>query len=110
MTGNSATVLHFFRHREHIACVLVTFAEPFGTEGRGGYFDEFGIIRDIMQNHLLQILCLVAMEKPPSGEQTLILLSATLTIQAKPIKLKKNKDNKVQNRERISLPEFVHFA
>ena len=50
------------------------------------------------------------MEKPPSGEQTLILLSATLTIQAKPIKLKKNKDNKVQNRERISLPEFVHFA
>lgn len=29
--------------------------EPFGTEGRGGYFDEFGIIRDVMQNHLLQV-------------------------------------------------------
>ena len=40
--------------------------EPFGTQGRGGYFDEFGIIRDIMQNHLLQVLCLAAMEKPPS--------------------------------------------
>merc|ERR1712141_201989 len=45
---------------------VMTFKEPFGTQGRGGYFDEFGIIRDIMQNHLLQILCLTAMEKPPS--------------------------------------------
>lgn len=34
--------------------------------GRGGYFDEFGIIRDVMQNHLLQMLSLVAMEKPAS--------------------------------------------
>lgn len=42
----------------------ITFKEPFGTEGRGGYFDNFGIIRDVMQNHLLQILSLVAMEKP----------------------------------------------
>ena len=35
--------------------------------GRGGYFDEFGIIRDIMQNHLLQVMCLAAMEKPASN-------------------------------------------
>jgi len=28
----------------------ITFKEPFGTEGRGGYFDEFGIVRDVMQN------------------------------------------------------------
>lgn len=34
--------------------------------GRGGYFDEFGIIRDVMQNHLFQVLCLTAMEKPAS--------------------------------------------
>ncbi|KAF4530042.1 hypothetical protein B566_EDAN016338 [Ephemera danica] len=53
-------------NREHIASVLISFKEPFGTQGRGGYFDEFGIIRDVMQNHLLQILCLVAMEKPAS--------------------------------------------
>lgn len=53
-------------NRENIASVLITFKEPFGTEGRGGYFDEFGIIRDVMQNHLLQILSLVAMEKPVS--------------------------------------------
>lgn len=53
-------------NRENIASVLITFKEPFGTHGRGGYFDEFGIIRDVMQNHLLQILSLVAMEKPTS--------------------------------------------
>ena len=35
--------------------------------GRGGYFDEFGIIRDIMQNHLLQVMCLAAMEKPATN-------------------------------------------
>ncbi len=45
---------------------MISFKEPFGTQGRGGYFDEFGIIRDIMQNHLLQIVCLAAMEKPAS--------------------------------------------
>lgn len=53
-------------NRNNIASVLITFKEPFGTQGRGGYFDEFGIIRDVMQNHLLQILSLVAMEKPVS--------------------------------------------
>ncbi|KAH8298586.1 hypothetical protein KR018_002325, partial [Drosophila ironensis] len=53
-------------NRENIASVLITFKEPFGTQGRGGYFDQFGIIRDVMQNHLLQILSLVAMEKPVS--------------------------------------------
>ncbi|GBP23110.1 Glucose-6-phosphate 1-dehydrogenase [Eumeta japonica] len=53
-------------NRENIASVLISFKEPFGTEGRGGYFDDFGIIRDVMQNHLLQILSLIAMEKPTS--------------------------------------------
>ena len=39
---------------QYISNVQITFKEPFGTEGRGGYFDEFGIIRDVMQNHLIQ--------------------------------------------------------
>jgi glucose-6-phosphate 1-dehydrogenase len=55
-------------NRENIASIQISFKEPFGTQGRGGYFDTFGIIRDIMQNHLLQILCLVAMEKPVSSK------------------------------------------
>lgn len=52
--------------RQHISNVQITFKENFGTEGRGGYFNEFGIIRDVMQNHLLQVLTLVAMERPIS--------------------------------------------
>ncbi|CAI9261697.1 unnamed protein product [Lactuca saligna] len=50
--------------RNYIRNVQFIFSEDFGTEGRGGYFDNYGIIRDIMQNHLLQILALFAMETP----------------------------------------------
>jgi len=53
-------------NRHHIKNVKITFKEDFGTEGRAGYFDTFGIIRDVMQNHLMQILSLVAMECPVS--------------------------------------------
>ena len=53
-------------NRDNISNVQIIFKEPFGTQGRGGYFDQYGIIRDIIQNHLLQLLCLVAMEKPCS--------------------------------------------
>ncbi|KQK21299.1 glucose-6-phosphate 1-dehydrogenase, chloroplastic [Brachypodium distachyon] len=52
--------------RDYIRNVQLIFSEDFGTEGRGGYFDNYGIIRDIMQNHLLQILALFAMETPVS--------------------------------------------
>jgi glucose-6-phosphate 1-dehydrogenase len=53
-------------NRQHISCVRIVFKEDFGTQGRGGYFDKFGIIRDVMQNHLMQIVSLVAMEPPVS--------------------------------------------
>lgn len=46
--------------------VEISVTEAFGTEGRGGYFDDVGIIRDVIQNHMLQILALVAMEEPKS--------------------------------------------
>ncbi|KAF5012223.1 hypothetical protein FDECE_1711 [Fusarium decemcellulare] len=62
--GNSFLGATWNRH--HIDNVQITFKEPFGTEGRGGYFDEFGIVRDVMQNHLLQVLTLLAMERPIS--------------------------------------------
>mmetsp|Transcript_61101 Transcript_61101/g.90640 ORF Transcript_61101/g.90640 Transcript_61101/m.90640 type:complete len:576 (-) Transcript_61101:392-2119(-) len=56
--------LEWMWNRNAIKAVILTFKEPFGTEGRGGYFDQYGIIRDIMQNHLLQVLTLLAMEPP----------------------------------------------
>ncbi|KAF0697676.1 Aste57867_11647 [Aphanomyces stellatus] len=51
-------------NRNYISSVMITFKEDIGTQGRGGYFDSYGIIRDVMQNHLLQVLSLVAMEPP----------------------------------------------
>lgn len=53
-------------NRQHIKNVQVIFKEDFGVEGRGGYFDEYGIIRDVLQNHLLQVMALVCMEQPLS--------------------------------------------
>lgn len=52
--------------RRRLATSQIIFSEPFGTEGRGGYFDQYGIVRDVIQNHLLQILALFAMEPPVS--------------------------------------------
>lgn len=51
-------------NRHCIASVQIVFKETLGVEGRGGYFDEYGIVRDVMQNHLLQMLTIVAMERP----------------------------------------------
>jgi len=50
----------------HIRNVQITAAEHVGAGGRGGYYDRAGALRDMMQNHLLQLLCIVAMEPPPT--------------------------------------------
>ena len=53
-------------NRSLVESVRILWQEEIGVEGRGGYFDQYGIIRDVMQNHLLQILALVTMERPAS--------------------------------------------
>jgi glucose-6-phosphate 1-dehydrogenase len=50
----------------HIDHVQITVAETVGLEGRAGYYDKAGALRDMVQNHMLQLLCLVAMEPPSS--------------------------------------------
>jgi glucose-6-phosphate 1-dehydrogenase len=52
----------------HIDHVQITVAETLGVEGRGAYYDNSGALRDMVQNHMLQLLCLVAMEPPSSLE------------------------------------------
>ena len=52
----------------HIDHVQVTVAETLGVEGRGDYYEEAGAMRDMVQNHMMQLLCLVAMEPPNSLE------------------------------------------
>jgi glucose-6-phosphate 1-dehydrogenase len=53
-------------NREHVVHVQVTIAEDFGVEDRGRFYDAVGAMRDVIQNHALQVLALVAME-PPTG-------------------------------------------
>ena len=51
-------------NRRYINSVQITMAEDFGIEGRGAFYDEVGGLRDVLQNHLLQVLALIAMEPP----------------------------------------------
>lgn len=53
---------------ENIEHVQITVSESVGVEGRWGYYDDYGAMRDMIQNHLMQLLCLVAMEPPCSLE------------------------------------------
>lgn len=60
---------HFFSaiwNSSHISSVQITFKETIGVTNRAGYFDSSGIVRDVMQNHLMQILSIISMEPPAS--------------------------------------------
>ncbi|MCX2683804.1 glucose-6-phosphate dehydrogenase [Campylobacter sp. MIT 21-1685] len=51
-------------NKEHIACVEISVFETLGIQARGEFYDRMGALRDMLQNHMLQILCLVAMQLP----------------------------------------------
>jgi glucose-6-phosphate 1-dehydrogenase len=55
-------------NRNHIDHVQISVTEPLGMGDRGGYYDDAGALRDMIQNHILQLLCLVAMEPPVNFE------------------------------------------
>ncbi len=66
-------------NRDHVESVHITMAEAFGVAGRGRFYEEAGALRDVFQNHLLQILALVAIE-PPAGPDGAAADAAKVTL------------------------------
>lgn len=62
----SNTILEPIWNRHYVGRVHLTLAEDFGVEGRGSFYDQVGALRDVVQNHLLQMVALLAMEPPAS--------------------------------------------
>jgi glucose-6-phosphate 1-dehydrogenase len=66
-------------NRNHVASVQITMAEQFGVETRGSFYDPVGALRDVVVNHLMQVVAATAME-PPAGADTATLKDATFAI------------------------------
>ena len=55
-------------NREYIESVQITMAEDFGVQGRGGFYDQTGTVRDVIQNHIFQLMCNLTMESPARAD------------------------------------------
>ncbi len=69
-------------NRRYIDHVQITAAEEIGVESRGAYYEEAGVVRDMIQNHMLQLLCMVAMESPVAFDAEAVRTEKTKVLRA----------------------------
>ena len=78
------TFLETFWHRDHVRSVQITMAENFGVQGRGAFYDQTGTVRDVVQNHLFQVLANLAMEPPARTDSELMRDEKVKVLKAMP--------------------------